>query len=87
MKIFIDPGHGGTDPGASGHGLKEKNVVLDLALALAKQLEAYNCQIKLARDKDVTLSLSDRTKAANDWGADFYFSIHINGHTNADARV
>lgn len=86
MKIFIDPGHGGTDPGASGHGLREKDVVLDLALALAKKLKNYNCQVKLARDKDVTLSLSDRTKAANDWGADFYFSIHINGHTNADAN-
>lgn len=86
MKIFIDPGHGGTDPGASGHGLKEKDVVLDLALALAKQLEAYNCQIKLARDKDIYLSLGERTKLANDWGADLYFSIHINGHSNVEAN-
>ena len=86
MKIFIDPGHGGKDPGATGNGLQEKDVVLDLALRLAKELENYNCQVKLARDKDVYVANGDRTKEANAWGAVLYFSIHINGHTNTSAN-
>ncbi len=86
MKIFIDPGHGGKDPGATGNGLQEKDVVLELALALAQVLEAYDCQVKLARDKDIYVDNGDRTKEANRWGADLYFSIHINGHTNTSAN-
>jgi hypothetical protein len=86
MKIFIDPGHGGKDPGAIGNGLQEKDVVLELALALAQVLEAYDCQVKLARDKDIYVDNGDRTKEANRWGADLYFSIHINGHTNTSAN-
>jgi N-acetylmuramoyl-L-alanine amidase len=86
MKIFIDPGHGGKDPGATGNGLQEKDVVLELALALAQVLEAYDCQVKLARDKDIYVDNGDRTKEANRWGADLYFSIHINGHTNIAAN-
>ena len=38
MRVFIDPGHGGKDPGAIGNGLQEKDVVLELALALVIQI-------------------------------------------------
>jgi len=85
-KIFIDPGHGGKDPGASGNGLQEKDIVLDLSLELADRLKSYDCQVKLSRDKDVYVSLADRTNAANAWKADLFFSIHVNGHTNAGAN-
>jgi len=85
-RVFIDPGHGGEDHGATGNGLQEKNIALDLAVRLAKALERYNCQIMLSRYKDVYVAISDRVKAANDWGADLYFSIHVNGHTNINAN-
>src|SRR5699024_8930052 len=79
VKIFIDPGHGGSDPGASGHGLKEKDITLDIATKLANQLKRYrNVDIKMSRTNDQTVSLSERSKMANDWGADYFISIHNN---------
>jgi len=78
MKIFIDPGHGGKDPGAVGSGLQEKDIVLPLALSLVEKLKNYECETKLSRDKDVYVSLSDRAMAANAWGANLFFSIHVN---------
>ncbi|MFN2747224.1 MULTISPECIES: N-acetylmuramoyl-L-alanine amidase [Bacillus] len=80
VKIFIDPGHGGTDPGATGNGLQEKNITLQIALALRNLLldEYQNVSVQLSRTSDQTVSLTQRTNAANSWGADFYLSIHIN---------
>src|SRR5699024_3353619 len=79
VKIFIDPGHGGSDPGASGHGLKEKDITLDIATKLANQLKRYrNVDIKMSRTNDQTVSLYERSKMANDWGADYFISIHNN---------
>lgn len=80
MKLFIDPGHGGTDPGAQGNGLKEKNITLKISKKLADILENEydDCNIKLSRTTDKTLSLKSRTDMANNWGADYLLSIHIN---------
>ena len=80
VKIFIDPGHGGSDPGAVGFGLQEKNLTLDIANRVRDLLmsEYENVSIKLSRTSDVFVSLSSRTNAANKWGADFYLSVHIN---------
>ena len=79
VKIFIDPGHGGTDPGATGYGLEEKNVNLDIALRIRDFLSQYEgVSVKLSRIKDNTVTLSQRTRSANDWGADYYISIHCN---------
>ncbi|MFB6467160.1 N-acetylmuramoyl-L-alanine amidase [Cytobacillus sp. Hz8] len=80
VKIFIDPGHGGTDPGAAGNGLQEKNVTLQIALKIRNFLvnEFEFVSIKMSRTKDATVSLNERTNTANSWGADFFLSIHIN---------
>lgn len=79
IKIFIDPGHGGKDPGASANGLKEKDLTLVIATKIAKQLTTYNnVTTKLSRNRDKTLSLNSRTKMVNDWQADYLLSIHIN---------
>ena len=82
IKIFLDPGHGGKDPGARGFGLNEKDVVLDIALKTAKYLtEKYDdVTVKLSRDKDVYIALEERSKMANEWGADFFISIHTNAY-------
>lgn len=80
VKIFIDPGHGGTDPGAVGYGIQEKNVTLQIGLKIREILEREysNVSVRMSRTGDSTVSLSQRTNAANSWGADFLYSIHVN---------
>lgn len=80
MKIFIDPGHGGRDPGATANGLQEKMICLQIAQKLNHILmETYNSvQTRLSRTTDQTLSLKARTDMANRWGADYLISIHVN---------
>src|SRR5699024_12680369 len=79
VRIFIDPGHGGSDPGASANGLQEKDVTLDIALKTRDILnEQYSGHtVKLYRTEDITKSLNERTNEANNWGAQFFVSIHI----------
>lgn len=80
VRIFIDPGHGGIDPGTEANDLQEKDLTLDIALKTRDILnEQYSGHtIQLSRTTDVTRSLTERTNMANDWGADFLVSIHIN---------
>lgn len=79
VKIFIDPGHGGNDPGAVGNGLREKDVVLDISKRIEAKLKEYEgVETKLSRTDDRTLSLKQRTDDANSWGADYLASIHVN---------
>jgi N-acetylmuramoyl-L-alanine amidase len=80
LKIFIDPGHGGADSGASGNGVLEKNITLKIAQQISNilQNEYENIAIRMGRNGDSAVSLSARTDAANNWNADFYLSIHIN---------
>lgn len=80
-RIVIDPGHGGRDPGAPGYhkGVYEKDVVLAISKKLAEQLRAQlKCEVFLTRDKDVYLSLEERTAIANTRNADLFISIHTN---------
>ncbi|NMA73726.1 MAG: hypothetical protein GX963_06095 [Bacteroidales bacterium] len=80
IKIFIDPGHGGRDPGGQGYGLDEKDIVLDIALkTMTTLLSNYkNVDVILSRVDDTFITLEDRTNLANEWGADFYISLHTN---------
>ncbi len=87
-KIVIDPGHGGHDTGTIGPaGLEEKNVVLDVALRLAKILrEETSSEIILTRSTDVFIPLEERTAIANEKGADLFISIHANSSRDESAR-
>jgi len=80
VKLYLDPGHGGNDPGAQGSGLNEKDVTLDIALKSRAILlnNFQDIEIKMSRTTDITKSLSERTNEANSWGADYYLAIHIN---------
>ncbi|MFP7493248.1 N-acetylmuramoyl-L-alanine amidase [Terribacillus saccharophilus] len=80
VKIYVDPGHGGTDPGATANGLQEKNIVLAIGTSIRDilQLEYENAEVRMSRTGDTFPSLSQRTNDANSWGADFFLSIHIN---------
>lgn len=79
-KIYLDPGHGGTDLGAQGNGLQEKHVTLAIALKVRDMLnrDYEGHSIRMSRSSDVTVSLPQRTNDANSWGADYFVSIHIN---------
>lgn len=78
MKIMIDAGHGGKDPGAVGSGLQEKNLTLRLALSIGRLLQNYGVDVQYTRTDDTFVSLSDRARAANAANADYFLSIHIN---------
>ncbi|WP_413775130.1 N-acetylmuramoyl-L-alanine amidase family protein [Gracilibacillus pellucidus] len=79
VKIFIDPGHGGTDSGAVANDLMEKDITLIIAMKIKEKLSDYaNLSVRLSRMKDRTVSLNQRTNAANRWGADYFVSIHVN---------
>lgn len=80
-KIFIDPGHGGHDPGAVGKRSREKDNVLKVALRLKTILEGYGHEVRLSRSTDVFIPLGERARLANAWGADYFFSLHDNSAT------
>ena len=78
--IVIDAGHGGKDPGCSGHIHNEKTVALAVALKLGKLIEDNMKDVKVifTRKSDVFVDLEDRAKIANDNNADLFISIHCN---------
>ncbi len=78
--IVIDPGHGGTDQGATNKplGAIEKACTLDVSLRLRKQLEAAGYSVVLTRDSDYDLPKVARSDVANRAKADLFVSIHFN---------
>jgi N-acetylmuramoyl-L-alanine amidase len=87
QRIVIDPGHGGKDPGAMAHGLKEKNITLAVAEKAAGILKKqYNYDVVLTRQSDTYISLEERTAIANTNNADLFVSIHVNAHPRKTAR-
>ena len=87
-RVVIDAGHGGKDPGATGPGgLREKDVVLDIAKRLGKILrENKGLEVIYTRDKDLFVPLNERTEIANSNGADLFISIHVNASRRRKAR-
>ena len=79
MKIAIDPGHGGTDPGTSGNGIKEKDWALEFAARLGHHLRALGAETVMTRIIDERPSLSKRARIAVAAHADLFVSIHTNG--------
>ncbi|RBP91531.1 N-acetylmuramoyl-L-alanine amidase [Cytobacillus firmus] len=76
--IAIDPGHGGSDPGAVGFGLKEKDVTLSVSLKLKKLLEQKGVQVVMTRTTDTYVSLDKRVEIGVNGNADTFVSIHAN---------
>lgn len=78
-RVVIDAGHGGKDPGACGRTLKEKDVVLDIAMRLKAKIEENSgIEVILTRDDDYYVPLPERTALANYKKADLFISIHAN---------
>ncbi len=87
-RIVLDPGHGGDDFGTSGPtGLREKELVLDVAKRLAKRLEKELCaEVIFTRTSDRFVPLENRTAMANQKQADLFISIHANYSRNRRVR-
>lgn len=83
--IVIDPGHGGSDSGAVGNGLKEKNVVLATSKKLGALLTKRGYKVLYTRSTDVFINLRSRTAFAAKKNADMFISIHANAAPNASA--
>ncbi|MGL5651523.1 MAG: SH3 domain-containing protein [Paraclostridium sp.] len=81
-KVFVDPGHGGEDSGAVGHGNYEDELNLQVANKVRQKLEAKGIEVKMSRTSDEFISLGDRAKMANSYVPDVFVSIHQN---SADA--
>jgi N-acetylmuramoyl-L-alanine amidase len=87
--MVIDPGHGGKDPGATGHvkGVLEKNVTFEISERLAGKIrQRLGCEATLTRKADTYLSLEERTAIANTNNADLFISIHTNAHKKMASR-
>lgn len=85
-QIVIDCGHGGSDAGAIGFGIKEKDITLQIGLQLAQLLKKSGLHVKLTRSSDVDVPLDERTSYANQCNADLFISIHANASTNKSAQ-
>ena len=86
-RVVLDPGHGGTDPGATGPtGLKEKDVTLAIAHKVAPVLARQGVEVTLTRDEDRYVTLEERTARANAFGADLFVSIHCNAAENKSRK-
>jgi N-acetylmuramoyl-L-alanine amidase len=78
-KVVVDAGHGGKDPGAIGFGgLKEKDVNLDIASRVARNLREAGVDVIQTRSGDDFISLAERTAMASRPGVDLFISIHSN---------
>ncbi|MEQ2528574.1 N-acetylmuramoyl-L-alanine amidase [Bacillaceae bacterium CLA-AA-H227] len=83
--IVLDPGHGGSDSGAVGNGITEKNLNLNVSLALKAKLESMGAKVILTRSTDVFIPLNDRPLVSQNVNADLFVSIHTNSSTSSSA--
>ena len=90
-KVVIDPGHGGTDPGAIGNGLKEKDYTLKISKYMADRFKELGIPVILTREEDITLSPDERTsKVLNAFGNNpdvIVVSNHLNAGGGDGAEV
>ena len=94
--IYLDPGHGGTDPGAVYKDIYEKDITLSICKKLKELLEQEGAIVYMTRYDDYDLSnstydrkkrdLNNRAKVINDSMADMYISIHLNSITSSTWR-
>lgn len=92
--IYLDPGHGGIDPGAYYKDIYEEDINLSISLKLKEKLESNGAIVYITRDGDYDLSsknvslrkrsdLANRAKLINESDADVYLSIHLNSSLNS----
>ena len=82
-KIVIDAGHGGSDPGASGNGIIEKDLTLAISKYMYDRFKELGIPVKITRDNDMTLSPSERVEKILDAYGNNPNVIVISNHINA----
>lgn len=83
LTVIIDPGHGGSDPGAVANGFQEKNVVLNVGNHMQDYFDKTPIKTKMTRSTDVFIGLTERAKFASKNGGDVFVSIHTNAFNNS----
>ena len=83
-KIMLDPGHGGTDPGAVYEGRQEKDDALRLATAVGEILRKNGYDVEFTRTSDVYDTPFEKATKANNTGADLFVSFHRNSAPTAN---
>jgi len=77
--VFLDPGHGGRDPGAVYNGLREKDLNMSIYRKLRSELEKLGYTVLTSRDSDVYVDyVTERSEMVNKTDADVFISIHFN---------
>ncbi len=89
--VVIDPGHGGSDPGALAEGIdgkvfNEKDINLAVALELERRLSSAGIRVIMTRKTDLYVTLEERSAIANRQGAALFVSVHSNSIENADTN-
>ena len=84
--IVLDPGHGGSNLGASGTHAQEKHFTLKLARVLSTQLTARGFRVVMTRESDTYVSLRMRTALANKLRPDAFVSLHANASSTRSQR-
>lgn len=84
--IVIDPGHGGDDNGAMWGYAEEDDINLSISYLLRCELLQRGYVVKMTREKDVAISLSDRVRFANKMSADLFISIHCDAFHHETAQ-
>jgi N-acetylmuramoyl-L-alanine amidase len=84
ITIFLDPGHGGSDPGVvrtyDGVTYEEADINLSVALKAKEELEKRGYTVVMSRETDKKVELTDRPELAKKAGADMFISIHVNSY-------
>lgn len=86
MRICIDPGHGGCQPGAVYQGIREADLTMPMCLELSHRLERMGHDTTLTRLADVDVSLRERCRISDAFGAELFISLHLNAASSAQAR-
>lgn len=92
MTICLDPGHGGSDSGATAFGAKESDLTLKIAQYCKEELSKYDVNVVMTRTTDTRLSeeaamdLKNRVEVAKKAGASYFISVHINSAANSAAK-
>ena len=76
LRVCIDPGHGGSDPGAVNGALYEKDVVLDIGKMLKELLKNAGYEVIMTRENDTYLTPRQKANIGNEKRADIFVSIH-----------
>jgi N-acetylmuramoyl-L-alanine amidase len=78
IKVVIDAGHGGSDAGAIGGSVREKDITLDVAKRVETLLKQKGYDVKMTRTNDTFVSLQDRVEISENYNPDIFVSIHVN---------